>query len=148
MDPGDQPEPRTLQHPQQRRDRLAGNAWAVGVSGNGLGSFKTLIEKWNGRAWTRVSSPNEGGPLLGVAAVSARSAWAVGCSACDSGLDETQILHWNGSAWTKVSGPALGQGRFLYAVAAVSASSAWAVGVNGPSKTLIERWNGTAWKLS
>ena len=96
-----------------------------------------------------VASSAVSGALSGVAAVSARSAWAVGCRACDSGLDETQILHWNGSAWTQVPAPALGEGRFLNAVAVVSASSAWAVGINGPSrKTLIERWNGTAWKLS
>jgi hypothetical protein len=33
-------------------------------------------------------------------------------------------------------------------VAAVSASSAFAVGNIGAAKTLIERWNGTAWKVS
>jgi hypothetical protein len=33
-------------------------------------------------------------------------------------------------------------------VAAVSAGSAWAVGDVGATKTLIERWNGTAWKVS
>jgi hypothetical protein len=93
--------------------------------------------------------PNEAGPLLGVAAVSARSAWAVGCSKCDSGLDETQILRWNGKAWKRVPGPALGEGHFLNGVAPVSARSAWAVGINGAGdKTLIMRWNGKAWKLS
>jgi len=84
-----------------------------------------------------------------VAATSARSALAVGCSECDSGLDVNQLLRWNGSAWTKAPGPSLGQGRFLEAVSAISASSAWGVGVNEPSfKTLIMRWNGTAWKVS
>jgi len=31
-------------------------------------------------------------------------------------------------------------------VAATSASDAWAVGTAGSNRTLIERWNGTAWK--
>ncbi len=31
----------------------------------------------------------------------------------------------------------------------MNAQARWAVGINGPSfKTLMMRWNGTAWKLS
>ena len=39
-------------------------------------------------------------------------------------------------------------GGTLQGVSATSASSAWAVGATAPgkSKTLIARWNGTAWK--
>ena len=39
-------------------------------------------------------------------------------------------------------------GRFLLGVSATSASNAWAVGFIGgsPQQTLIQHWNGTAWK--
>jgi hypothetical protein len=87
------------------------------------------------------------GQLLGVAAVSAKSAWAVGSSGA-KGL----ILRWNGSVWKPVPSPSPA-GSVFNGVAAASAKSAWAVGYYDPSfnngltgKTLIEHWNGTAWK--
>jgi hypothetical protein len=51
-----------------------------------------------------------------------------------------------------VPSPRPGSHRVLTDVAATSASGAWAVGYisssqTGPGKTLIERWNGTAWRL-
>ena len=59
----------------------ASSAWAVGSTGNRLGSVQTLNLRWNGTVWRKVASPNPGGsPLAGVAAVSAGSAWAVGCA--------------------------------------------------------------------
>jgi len=63
-----------------------------------VGSAQTLIERWNGTGWTRVSSPNPAGgsALIGVAATSATNAWAVGCT---GNCAKTLILHWNGTAW-------------------------------------------------
>ena len=57
----------------------AGNAWAVGYTGNGANA-RALIVRWNGTAWNRVPSPSPGrySYLYGVAATSARNAWAVG----------------------------------------------------------------------
>ena len=56
-------------------------AWAVGYYNTGK-TIKTLIERWNGRGWAQVTSPNPGGVhgsfLLGVAAAGSSSAWAVG----------------------------------------------------------------------
>jgi len=67
--------------------------WAVGYAGR-----KTLTERWNGTAWTRVASPSPPGAddLAGVTAISARDAWAVG-----QGNGQTLIAAWNGSAWRK-----------------------------------------------
>ena len=78
---------------------------------------------WNGKAWTRVPSPNPpgGGTLTGVAATSARSAWAVGFSQGGG----TLILGWNGTAWKRVPSPNPTAG-ILEGVAAASARSAWA----------------------
>lgn len=136
----------------------AGDAWAVGSTGSGA-----LIEHWEGRFWTQVTSPVVAdATLAGVAAVSASDAWAVGyigdrSSQTCKGLVE----HWNGRAWKVVPSPGF-SGAALVSVAAVSASDAWAVGSdrsgdpgagtgNVPvdtvnSKTLIEHWDGKAWR--
>src|SRR5260370_34378928 len=59
------------------------DAWAVGYDTSGNGAFRTLILHWNGTSWTRVASPNPGGPahdnsLSGAAVTSAGNAWAEG----------------------------------------------------------------------
>jgi hypothetical protein len=132
----------------------ARNAWAVGDYNNLHGVQATLIEHWNGTAWRQVASPNQGSAenfLQGVAATSARNAWAVG--AYQSGTAwRTLTLHWNGTAWRHVASPNPGlpaHFRILEAVTALSASNAWAVGryhSGGTDKSMIEHWNGTAWK--
>src|SRR6266568_4669591 len=131
------------------------NIWAVGSYINGTTS-QTLIEHWNGTAWTQVASPNLGfgDRLSGVAAVSSSNVWAVGfysdCT-CDIPPQNTLVLHWNGTAWTHVSSPSPGgsNGNLLSGVAGLSSSNAWAVGSysNGTAQqTLVEHWNGTAWR--
>src|SRR5215468_515050 len=83
------------------------DAWAVGFeSGNGVSA--TLIEHWNGLAWTVVPSPSPGvgslDLLRGVRAVSAKNIWAVG-SYFDGTADRTLILHWNGTKWRTMASP-------------------------------------------
>ena len=96
-------------------------AWAVGVTTG----REPLIEHWDGRAWSKVPSPDLGRgfvPLQGVTALSARDAWAVGEIAVGG---HTLILHWNGKRWRRVRSPSpSSQGDGLTAVAATSASSA------------------------
>jgi hypothetical protein len=130
------------------------NAWAVGRYDNGT-AFQTLIEHWNGSSWTQAASPNPGGPsndneLTGVAATSSTNAWAVGSSPDNGG--KTLIEHWNGTAWQQVASPNPGSpsSNYLFGVAATSSTNAWAVGsynnLHGAQATLIEHWNGTAWR--
>ncbi len=131
----------------------ATDAWAVGnacKSGCGLieAAGSTLIARWNGTRWTRVSSPNKGNSFLaGVAAASSSDIWAAGTS----GGGNAFTLHWNGTAWSIVPSPAKGPASSLAGVAAVSGSDAWAAGYYCPSsscstfRTLILHWNGTAW---
>ena len=95
-----------------------------------------------------------------VAAASDGSAWAVGCTGCGTGsgadatgTGRTLILRWNGTAWRRVPSPDPGTSRIFLDVAAASDGSAWAVGWTGSgsstsptsTRTLILRWNGTAW---
>jgi erythromycin esterase-like protein len=132
------------------------NAWAVGYFLYNGTAYQTLIEHWNGRAWKQVTSPNAGGSshsnvLDAVAATSSTNAWAVGYF-YNGTADQTLIEHWNGTAWKQVTSPNPGgssHNNFLEAVAATSSTNAWAVGYfyNGAAdQTLIEHWNGTAWK--
>jgi hypothetical protein len=122
------------------------NAWAVGRSKNGT-TVQTLIEHWDGTAWTVQPSGTGGNHerLCGVAADSSSDAWAVGFA---NGRLQTLIEHWNGTAWTvqPPRGPA-GSPQLLKGVAAVSPAAAWAVGRYDHGSdgflTLIEAWNGT-----
>ena len=108
-----------------------------------------------GTAWKQVPSPSPGSDinsLNGVAAVSSCQAWAVGEYLNTKGPYHTLIERWNGAAWQQVPSPSPGIiGNTLSAVAATSATNAWAVGdyINNSDtahRTLIEHWNGTAWK--
>ena len=61
------------------------DTWAVGVAVIG-GVDQTLALHWNGHTWTRVTTPDPGGPsvssdLVGVAGTSASDTWAVGVTA-------------------------------------------------------------------
>jgi len=137
------------------------SAWAVGFYGSSTVS-KTLVLHWNGTAWKQQASPNPAGfsagsRLLGVAATSSANAWAVGLSAKSGGAALTLITRWNGTRWVRVPSPNPGGTgstafNWLNAVAALSSSRAWAVGASATSPTttghtLVEHWNGTAWKV-
>jgi hypothetical protein len=135
----------------------ADDVWAVGQYANPEGPMKTLVEHWDGAAWTVVPSPNEGiggNNLVGASAVSADDVWAVGYYASSSrGPNQTLVEHWNGAAWTLVDAPMRGGWEaLLNGVAAVSATDVWAVGLYYDpkvlqNKTLVARWNGAAWTV-
>ncbi len=134
----------------------ASNIWAVGSS-HGKQTSKTLIEHWNGTAWSIVSSPNTqfaGNGLNSVTAISASNIWAVGEAYTQYGYpSQTLIEHWNGSAWSIVSSPNApgSQNNDLLGVTAISGNNIWAVGRwdagSQSYRTLIEHWNGSAWGI-
>jgi len=125
------------------------DVWAVGHTGAGKKS-KTLVEHWDGKAWSRQPSPNvgaRGSALHGVSAASTADIWAVGD---DFAAQRTLVEHWDGSAWSVVKSPSPGTAA-LSGVAALSADDAWAVGTytshaTGAYVTLVERWDGSAWQ--
>jgi hypothetical protein len=56
------------------------SVWAVGYAGTSFAP-KILMLHWNGKAWSRVTSPSvltAIGELSAITAVTAKSAWAVG----------------------------------------------------------------------
>ena len=137
----------------------AHSAWAVGYANNAANILGTLIMRWNGSTWTRVPSPSpeEDTLLTGVAAASADSAWAVGYSRDNTTSRGLVFMHWNGSTWTTAPSPSLVYNvSVLAGVTVTPGGTAWAFGWTDPDassgtsngsgeRTLILRWNGTAW---
>jgi hypothetical protein len=136
------------------------NCWAAGRYANATDqTYQTLVEQWNGSAWSIVSSPNinatqHDSSLLGVTCVSTSDCWAVGSDYNIQGnLYQTLIERWNGTAWTIVSSPnsASNENNLLNSVTCTSASDCMAVGVyinaSSNNQTLIEHWNGSAWSI-
>ena len=87
------------------------DCWAVGAYGDpyqGPSLEQTLIEHWDGSAWTIVSSPNtsatQNNALYGVTCVAASDCWAVGYHydydriTNQTGALQTLTEHWDGTA--------------------------------------------------
>ncbi len=130
------------------------DVWAVGnvQTSNNVNFDLTLIEHWNGTAWSVVPSPNpssEGDDLTGVAALSASNAWAVGYfeNNAQSALQPI-IFHWNGAAWSLFPNiPNIGM--VASAITARSATDIWAVGNDAGEMTNIAlHFNGTQWTIT
>jgi hypothetical protein len=138
------------------------NIWAVGSVVNIVNTAvqnRTLVEHWNGSAWSIVPARNSttSNLLTGVTAVAANDVWAVGYTITTDGSnqpDRTLIEHWNGTSWSIVASPTVASNDTLTGVAARSATDIWAVGFrqdhSGPipiDRTLTEHWNGSAWSV-
>ncbi|MEO8289176.1 MAG: S-layer homology domain-containing protein [Chloroflexota bacterium] len=133
------------------------DVWAVGyyINYSNRSKNETLVEHWNGSAWSVVPSPNaavDDNFLTGVAAVGANDVWAVGYyDDPNSGRNRALIEHWNGSTWSVVPGANVNADyTALSAVAAVGANDVWAVGYSSTASApqmLIEHWNGSSWSL-
>jgi hypothetical protein len=124
------------------------SALAVGFTGGLGGRQRALVARWNGTAWSTLSSralPRES--ALGAVALFPGGAWAVGEKDMGGhGRDFFPlIVRVTGTAVRQVPVPGTGDGSSLWDVAATSAADAWAVGTT-LGDPLIEHWNGTAWE--
>lgn len=134
--------------------RSADDVWAVGYTQRD-DKQHTLVEHWDGSAWTRVPSVDPGGRinrLLGVTALAPDDVWAVGTTGVQR-VAQTLIEHWDGSAWSQVPSP---QGPYdtseLRSVAAASPTDIWAVGMGDGQQfefpdVVLEHWDGSAWSF-
>lgn len=129
----------------------ADDVWAVGGFGQGAPG-RTLVEHWDGTAWSVVPSPNKGpfpNSLSDVVAVAPDDVWAVGTWFTKAFDDRTLTLHWDGTAWHRIPSPNVGPvsaANDLVSVSAVATDDVWAVGVRG-LHTLTMHWDGTAWSV-
>jgi hypothetical protein len=134
------------------------SCFAVGVQDSPSGVNK-MIERWNGKKWTAVASPNPSGAIS-----SALS--SVYCRAPSSCIavgqyntlvaTRTLILHWNGKAWSQKPSPNPPNMPVatLAGVHCASATSCFAVGsayvsttTSSAQVTLIEHWDGVGWTI-
>ena len=133
------------------------DVWGVGRRQETTSPYyqKTLVEHWDGYAWTVVPSPNgstTNSQLLAVDAVSADDIWAVGdTSAPAPTYVQSLIEHWDGSSWSIIPSPSVSGSAWnaLTSVAVVSANDVWAVGYYMESnwRTLTMHWDGSAWSI-
>lgn len=138
----------------------AGNNALTGVSctsatfcmatGVNNGTTSTLIEQWNGSAWSIVASPSGDtlnnpafNRLNAVSCVNSSFCFAVGYDGNATG--QALIEQWNGTAWTIVPSNAPEAFDQLWGVSCVSTNFCIAVGDGGAGGDLILQWNGTAW---
>lgn len=122
------------------------DVWAVGSQGDSLNT-RTLVEHFDGDAWSVASSPNPSSyfdAFKDVSGASTSDVWAVGWQVESQGAAaETLIAHWDGHAWsTTDSIPGA-----LRGVLALSANDAYAVG-GSPNGPLILHWDGVAWSTA
>ena len=133
----------------------ASDCWAVGYYSRTVGTYQTLVQHWDGAAWTLVPSPNTGPTqnniLRGVTCASANDCWAVGASSEPGSAQRTLVLHWDGAAWAIVpsaNSSGADDYNYLFGVSCSSASECWAVGYHstgGGFATLVQRWDGASW---
>jgi hypothetical protein len=114
-----------------------GDVWAVGESGDNVGvggtPAATVIEHWNGTAWSVVPSPTPTGTAPYLTSVAGRSpgdVWAVGYTVQPQ--IQTLTLHWDGTAWTVQPSPDPATASRLAGVSTFPGSvRTWAVGYTG-----------------
>ncbi|MGO9873966.1 MAG: hypothetical protein ACLPVY_09220, partial [Acidimicrobiia bacterium] len=115
---------------------------AVGSAGNGADD-KTLIERWDGHAWSIMSGPNRRHTttdlLEGVSCPSPIRCVAVGLS--DTGtFGATLVEYWNGLTWSIIDSPdRKGSYSALYAVNCSSTINCVSVGVAPGGQTFVAR---------
>lgn len=132
------------------------DVWAVGSSTlpaiftNNLKTVsynpvQTLVEHWNGQAWSIKQSPNIGpvdvyqsNQLYAVTALSATDLWAVGSFKLPdgSGRQLALALHGDGTSWSVAPVPDVGLNNALAGATSVAPSTLWFVG-NGRFPNLI-----------
>jgi hypothetical protein len=125
---------------------------AYSTSSSPDGPVKSFTERWNGKKWAIVPSPNPPGAVqtfLGAVSCTAPSA----CTTTGEQHSATGIVHtvaerWNGTTWRIQPTPNPPKARFasLGGVACTGPSACLAVG-SSDQGTLAERWNGTRWRI-
>jgi hypothetical protein len=129
----------------------AAEAWAVGAAGDPEAPLTTLVERWDGIAWTAEEGPSPGSELNELLAVDAsgpNDVWAVGRTASGFG-DRPLAIRFDGTSWLEVALPD-GVTGILTGVAAIAPNDVWVVGHAGDpaaslEHALILHWDGQLW---
>jgi hypothetical protein len=129
---------------------------AVGtfVASNADPYARTLVEVWDGTAWTVQDSPDPAGPYNTLSSVSCTSSTmciAVGENHDPEGFVSNLAEVWDGTEWAVQITPSPSTPNFFTGVSCSTATSCSAVGHQqdagtGQDYTFAETWNGTSWK--
>jgi hypothetical protein len=130
-------------------------------------AWYALVERWNGKTWQAERTPMPSGEetpaseyLTGISCPAAKECIATGSySREETGGGSFGVAlaeQWNGKTWTIIANPFSGEFSSSFShVACVSSTSCTAIGgysesreeaIDGPSKLVSERWNGSAWE--
>jgi hypothetical protein len=123
------------------------DAWAVGNTYSYPVGYTTVIDHWDGTAWTSVPVPAVSGYPTSVSAVGSDDVWAVGNQYdVNTGRFFALFEHWDGHSWSVVDGPTRGTASV---VSADSATDIWAIGqiedTQEQARPIIYHYDGTAW---
>ena len=114
----------------------ADDCWAAGATTGSSGSMSgTLMQQWDGSAWSVVPSPAGpvgNGILSSVTCLSADQCWAAGSSGTFGSGGSTVlnplIDEWNGSIWTVQPSPSVTALAFLNTITCAKGDACWSVG--------------------
>jgi len=130
---------------------------AVGYAENAAGNDVTLVEAWNGIAWTIQNTPNPANStsngFSGISCPAANRCFAVGYTAHGPGTDQRLAEMWNGSHWSIQSTPlpAGANNSTLWGLSCRSTKACTAVGYYNDLSLidvpLVETWNGRRWSI-
>jgi hypothetical protein len=134
------------------------NIFAVGYQPASNGAVQTLIEHWDGSAWTVVPSPNannSGNVLSSISAASPTDIWAVGDQVAPGIEVRTLALHFDGNIWSVVPTPnpvggSQSDQNVLTSVVAVAPNDVTSVGftvANFTELTMAQHWDGHTWSV-
>jgi len=141
----------------------ASTCWAAGDYLTRSGTERSLVERWDGRRWSIVASPNrvpasqpEGSSLSAVTCVSPSLCWAVGSSFSDRLGYRDLVERWDGRRWVVaalVLPRETGASGLLESVSCIGASACWAVGSSqrggrGTASGLFLHWDGLRWSAA
>ncbi|MFL5735278.1 MAG: S-layer homology domain-containing protein, partial [Chloroflexia bacterium] len=132
--------------------RSPNDVWAVGYYDSLSRGYQSLVEHWDGTAWSieSISGLSErSSALLAVTVVGASDVWAAG-DLFNFGVSSTLTIYWDGTTWRIVSSPNPGiSGNRLTAITAISANDIWAVGIarndSNIGSALAIHWDGSVW---
>jgi hypothetical protein len=136
----------------------ASDCWAVGTTTDSNGNASTtLVDQWNGSAWSTTPSPAPTTPadlLSAVTCVDATDCWATGATNAASAQNNNNnntsptpfIENWNGSAWSVDPSPNVMVFGYLSGLTCVRGTGCFAAGLtatiannNETFQTLIEQ---------
>jgi hypothetical protein len=143
----------------------AAECWAVGAYGSFASDdfSQNEIMRWNGKKWSKLTTPNPGGTsdgsnseLISLTCASSTECWGAGFygSVGSANFSANQIPRWNGKKWSKVATPSPagtsgGDSSELFAIRCSAPARCWAVGsankATGHEFDVALHWKGSAW---